>query len=115
MIKTIILASAVTLSFFTTAQATVPALDAYLLLTKLKDTGMLQLAKSSNSGSGNSGQGNSGGGHDDSHDDDSDDNDSDDDNDNDVSGSGRDKPRIPGGSGCDNAGDVAEHPECAPQ
>ena len=28
------------------------------------------------------------------------------------SGSGRDKPRIPGGSGCDDPGDVAEHAEC---
>lgn len=28
------------------------------------------------------------------------------------SGSGRDRPRIPGGSGCDDPGDVAEHPEC---
>ena len=24
----------------------------------------------------------------------------------------RSKPRIPGGSGCDDAGDAAEHPEC---
>jgi hypothetical protein len=31
---------------------------------------------------------------------------------NNTSGSGRRKPRIPGGSGCDDAGDVAEHPEC---
>jgi len=29
------------------------------------------------------------------------------------SGSGRRKPRIPGGSGCDDAGDIAEHPECS--
>lgn len=29
-----------------------------------------------------------------------------------VSASGRRKPRIPGGSGCDDAGDVAEHSEC---
>lgn len=28
------------------------------------------------------------------------------------SGSGRDKPRIPGGSGCDDPGDLVEHPEC---
>ena len=28
------------------------------------------------------------------------------------SASGRKKPRIKGGSGCDDAGDVAEHPEC---
>lgn len=34
---------------------------------------------------------------------------SDDDN---GSGSGRDRPRVPGGSGCDDAGDVAEHAGC---
>lgn len=28
------------------------------------------------------------------------------------SSSGRDRPRIPGGSGCDDPGDIAEHPEC---
>lgn len=28
------------------------------------------------------------------------------------SGSGRKRPRIPGGSGCDDPGDVLEHPEC---
>ena len=37
---------------------------------------------------------------------------SDDDNDDDESGSGRSKPRVPGGSGCDDAGDIAEHAEC---
>ena len=36
----------------------------------------------------------------------------DDSNDDNGSGSGRDKPRIPGGSGCDDPGDVAEHAEC---
>lgn len=30
----------------------------------------------------------------------------------DGSGSGRSKPRVPGGSGCDDAGDIAEHSEC---
>ena len=25
---------------------------------------------------------------------------------------GRKKPRVPGGSGCDDAGDILEHPEC---
>ena len=34
--------------------------------------------------------------------------------DNSVSGSGRRKPRVPGGSGCDSAGDVAEHASCSP-
>jgi hypothetical protein len=42
--------------------------------------------------------------------------DSDDDNDDDShdSDSGRSKTRVPGGSGCDDAGDIAEHPECKP-
>lgn len=31
------------------------------------------------------------------------------------SGSGRRKPRIPGGSGCDDPGDILEHPECSVQ
>ena len=26
----------------------------------------------------------------------------------------RRKPRVPGGSGCDDPGDIAEHPECRP-
>lgn len=26
---------------------------------------------------------------------------------------GRSKPRVPGGSGCDDPGDILEHPECA--
>jgi len=31
-----------------------------------------------------------------------------------FSGSGRRKPRIPGGSGCDDPGDTLEHSECSP-
>ena len=31
----------------------------------------------------------------------------------DESGSGRSKPRVPGGSGCDDPGEVEEHPECS--
>lgn len=31
---------------------------------------------------------------------------------NDDGPSGRDRPRIPGGSGCDDPGDVIEHAEC---
>ncbi|MCB2130124.1 MAG: hypothetical protein KDE03_13850 [Rhodobacteraceae bacterium] len=34
------------------------------------------------------------------------------DDDNGGSGSGRSKPRVPGGSGCDDPGDIAEHAEC---
>lgn len=41
-----------------------------------------------------------------------DDGDDDNDNNNDDSGSGRSKPRVPGGSGCDSAQDRAEHPGC---
>ena len=28
-------------------------------------------------------------------------------------GSGRKRPRVPGGSGCDDPGDILEHPECS--
>lgn len=35
--------------------------------------------------------------------------------DNTVSDSNRRKPRVPGGSGCDDAGDIAEHAECRAQ
>jgi hypothetical protein len=70
--------------------------------------------------SGHGGGGHGGGGDDDGDhnggghggDDDDDhggDDDGDDDND---SGSGRDHPRIPGGSGCDDPFDLIEHPEC---
>lgn len=55
-----------------------------------------------NSGSGG-GDDNSGSGGDDD----------DDDSDEDGSGSGRESPRVPGGSGCDDAGDAQEHAECA--
>jgi hypothetical protein len=66
-----------------------------------------------NSGSGHGGDDdndddNSGSGH--GGDDDSSSDDSDDDGDD--SNSGRRKPRIPGGSGCDDAQDVVEHAEC---
>lgn len=51
--------------------------------------------------------------HDHDHDHDDDDRGRDRDRDRDDDGSsGRDRPRIPGGSGCDDPGDVAEHPEC---
>lgn len=38
--------------------------------------------------------------------------DSDDNSDEDGSGSGRSRPRVPGGSGCDDPGDAQEHAEC---
>ena len=31
----------------------------------------------------------------------------------DGSASGRRRPRVPGGSGCDDPGDIAEHPSCS--
>lgn len=34
-------------------------------------------------------------------------------NDDNGSGSGRKKPRVPGGSGCDSAHDIAEHASCS--
>ncbi|MGB7268998.1 MAG: hypothetical protein WBC90_05700 [Albidovulum sp.] len=37
----------------------------------------------------------------------------DDTSDNDASGSNRRRPRVPGGSGCDDAGDIAEHAGCS--
>lgn len=32
----------------------------------------------------------------------------------DVERRGRKRPRVPGGSGCDDPGDILEHPECRP-
>jgi lipopolysaccharide export LptBFGC system permease protein LptF len=96
--------------------------------------GKIVFAKSENSGSGNSGSGhgsddnggdnhggnsssddNGGdnrGGRGGSTDDNSTSSSSSNNSNNDVSGSGRKKPRIKGGSGCDDAGDVAEHAAC---
>jgi hypothetical protein len=130
--KTILLSSVAALVFATgAAVAAVPAVDLQDVL-QMQDNGMvLHVKDGGNSGSGgggNSGSGSSGhGGGDDDGDDDGDSgNDgggddgtpdqgggNDDDGDNDVSGSGRSKPRVPGGSGCDDPGDVAEHPECS--
>ncbi|MCB1336144.1 MAG: hypothetical protein KDK10_01330 [Maritimibacter sp.] len=61
---------------------------------------------------GRSGTGERGRDRDDDDDDDDDHRSGDDNGGGTVSGSGRDKPRIPGGSGCDSPQDVAEHPEC---
>jgi hypothetical protein len=75
------------------------------------DSNSFQLA-SKGSGEGGSGHdaGDDNGGRHDSSDDSR--HDSGDDGDDDESGSGRSKKRIPGGSGCDDAGDVAEHGSC---
>ena len=124
MLKISLLASAFALALFGAAQAGAPTINASDLLLKVQTSPLLQLADSDDSGGGNSGSGS---------DSDSDDNDSDDDSSDDNSSgagngannddsnddssqtvSGRKKPRIPGGSGCDDAGDIAEHPECSP-
>lgn len=91
-----------------------PALNAVLQMLADNDS-------SGNSGGGggddsagqDSGDDHGGSSGSDDSDDDGDDNDNDnnDDNNND-SGSGRSKPRVPGGSGCDSAQDRAEHPGC---
>jgi hypothetical protein len=116
------------------AQAAVPNLDETGLHAFAPES-LLQLASSddndsdddnSGSGSDNSGHGGGDDDRDDDRDDDSNDNDDNDDNggrrggassddsddNNAVSGSGRSRARVPGGSGCDDAGDIAEHPEC---
>ncbi len=78
--------------------------------------GAFLIARGENSGSGseNSGRGseNSGRGGGDRDDDNHDRDDDRGREDEDDSGSGRDKPRVPGGSGCDDPGDVEEHAEC---
>ncbi len=124
MLKISLLASAFALALFGAAQAGAPTINASDTLLKIQASPLMQLADSDGDG------GNSGGGDSDS---DSDSNDSDDDSSDDHGGgasnndsndasnddssqtvSGRKKPRIPGGSGCDDAGDIAEHPECSP-
>lgn len=131
--KNILLASVALLFVGSSASfAAMPALDLDPVFSTVVPHDFLQLAKDGgdDSGSGNSGSGNSGsGGGDDDGGDDNGDDDGDDDNggdrddsadddsndDSPQSNSNRRKPRIPGGSGCDDAGDVAEHPECRAQ
>lgn len=68
------------------------------------DTPLMQLARrGADDGPGDDNDGRGG---------DSDDSSDDDSSDDDGSGSGRDRPRIPGGSGCDDPGDVQEHAAC---
>jgi hypothetical protein len=110
------MASAFSLATFTMVEAGVPTFNDNFAVAKLSSPSVFHLAKSENSGSGSDDSDDSSDDSDDDSDDDNDseDNDSDDnDDDNSLSGSGRDKPRIPGGSGCDDPGDVAEHPECS--
>lgn len=120
--KTFLLAStALFFALTTQAGATapigngVPQLEsAKLVLMQTADSGSGHSGGSDDDG-GNSGPGNS---HDNDSDDDSDDDhsssSSSDDNSNGSSNSNskRKKKRVPGGSGCDSAGDIAEHAGC---
>jgi hypothetical protein len=110
MLKFLLLASAFSISAIGGAQASVAPVDTQVL--PATSTLFQYQVADKDSGSGNSGSGNSGSSGDSDDNDDNDDADDDDDGDNDESGSGRRKPRIPGGSGCDDPGDVAEHAEC---
>jgi hypothetical protein len=125
--KTILLATTTLFLAFATGAGATSLIQSEQLLAKAPAAPLMQLAEkgsSDNSGSGSSGSGSSGssgsGSSGDSDDNDSgddnggDDDSSDDDGDDDASGSGRSKPRVPGGSGCDSAEDIAEHPECKP-
>jgi hypothetical protein len=128
--KNILLASVAFVFVGTSAAfAAMPALDLNPAFSAGVPHDFLQLAKDGgdDSGGDDNGGGNSGSGH--SGNDNDDDNDSDDDNGGDRDGSSNDdsnddspqsnsnrrKPRIPGGSGCDDAGDIAEHAECRAQ
>jgi hypothetical protein len=133
--KNILLASVAFVFVGTSAVfAAMPVLDIDPAFSTVAPHDFLQLAKDGggDSGGDDNGGGNSGSGHsgnDTDDDNDSDDDDSDDDNggdrdrssnddsndDSPQSNSNRRKPRIPGGSGCDDAGDIAEHAECRAQ
>jgi hypothetical protein len=108
MLKTLFATTALALILAVPASAAVPADDATLV--SKAPVPVQQLAHSGSGGNSGPGGGNSGpgGGSDDDSDND------DDDNDDDGSGSGRGKPRAPGGSGCDDPGDVEEHASCSP-
>ncbi len=125
--KKVLLTSVVLLLVGASASfATMPAVELDTTIATLTHDEFLQLASSDDNDSGRDDDG------DDNHDSDGDDHggghhsDSDDDHgskasrggnsidDSTKSRSNRRKPRIPGGSGCDDAGDVAEHPECRP-
>ena len=129
--KNILLASvAFVLVAATSSFASTPGGNPASPMVTSADIGLQMLADKGSSGNSGSGGGNSGsgggnsgsgGGGDDGDDHDSGDDhggasgddDDNDDNSNDDNQSGRRKPRVPGGSGCDSAEDRAEHPECA--
>ena len=126
--KKLILASATILLMGTSfSLAAMPAIDLSDDLSAQAVDDGLQLARNGGDDSGGDNSGSGRGGHDDGDHDSGHDHDSgddhngnhhsssdDDSSDNNVSGSGRKKPRIPGGSGCDDAGDIAEHASCRP-
>lgn len=127
--KISLLASVAILALGTSASfAAVPALDAKPVFAPAASADLMQLAKNGGDDSGgddHGGNSGSGGGSGSSSHDDGDDHSgtsSDDDGDDDegddsasTSGSGRKKARVPGGSGCDSAGDIAEHASCTAQ
>ncbi len=101
MTKMMLLASAALLCAFT-AQAGATSLTSGDLVSAPAKVTYEQVADKGRNGSDD------GAGHD------SNDDHGSDDNDDDSSGSGRSKARVPGGSGCDSARDIAEHAECTP-
>jgi hypothetical protein len=130
--KNALLASVAFLFVSTSAFAAMPSIDLETGLAPVAQNDLLLLAKKGSDGGGDD----NGGDNDNDNDNDNDDNDSNDNDDdsNDDNGGDRDddasddsnddsplsnsnrrKKRIPGGSGCDGAGDVAEHPSCSPQ
>lgn len=101
----------------------VPVFAAVNDITVLTDLDYTQFARHGSDDSGSDDRGGSGGGSSSSNDDDDDGDDRgrgrgrggrDNSNDDNNGGGGRDRPRVPGGSGCDDPGDIAEHPECRP-
>jgi hypothetical protein len=97
----------------TASFAAMPSLDLDPTVSTNVEHDYLVLAKKGSDDGGDDNSGDDNGG--DRDDDDSDDADDDSDDDSTQSNSNRRKPRIPGGSGCDGAGDAAEHASCSPQ
>jgi hypothetical protein len=105
MLKYLLLVSALSISTFSAVQAAVTPAETQVLSATSTTTPYQVADKNSGGGSRSGNSGN-------------DDNDSADDNDNDDNGredhvdSGRNRPRTLGSSGCDDAGDMAEHAGC---
>ena len=127
MKKLILASAAVLLMGASVSFAAMPAIDLSDVLAVQSSGAGLQLARNGgddgggddHGGGGNSGHGGQGGGHsghgggDDDDDGDHHSSNHDHSDDDTGSGSGRKKPRVPKGSGCDGAGDVAEHASCS--